>query len=88
MTKEKELIKKIQVVFKNGIVKDYYNVKKFDITEFLDMPTVMTRNYVGEQFLIINYEPYSSTMREECYRLNEIASWVVDKGVIKEETDE
>lgn len=88
MTKEKEMIKKIQVVFKNGIVKDYFDVKKFDITEFLDMPTIMTKHYMGQQFLTISYEPYGSTIREECYRLNDIASWSVDKKVTEEETND
>lgn len=87
MTKEKEMIKKIQIVFKNGVVQEYYNVKKFDITEFLDMPTIMTSRYVGQQFLIISYEPYGSAIKEEHYRLNDIASWTVDKELEEETND-
>lgn len=68
--------KELEVVFKNGRIKNYYNIVDHNIMEI-----------VGERFMIINYLDYSKTENAEFIRFNEIDSWALN-GIERTESEE
>lgn len=68
--------KGLEIVFKNGLIKNYYNIVDHNIMRI-----------VGERFMIINYLDYSKTENAEFIRLDEIDSWALN-GIERTESEE
>lgn len=68
--------KELEIVFKNGVIKNYYNIVDHNIMQI-----------VGERFMIINYLDYSKTENAEFIRLDEIGSWALN-GIERTESEE
>lgn len=63
------MMKKLKIIFKNGAIKEYYNLIELNKSEF------------DETFLVIKYKPFDGFKFKEFCRISEIASWEIEEKI-------